>query len=593
MLKTARIFFLLTAYCLLATPLRAQQAQTNDLLTTAIQQAFTPTNVKYVQGVGIGYWPTAGSGLVLNLAAGTAVCNNTVYTYAGGTLTLTASATNYVYLDASASCAPGFNTTGWTATTRPIATVVTRDSVITSITDVRTMFYYNTVTGSGGPVIQVNGSNTSNQSTLDFVNGTYLTVSSPGSGQIKYDITSLPNIGIAGGGTGQTTANAAFNALSPMTTEGDLEFFHSSAGTRLGIGSSGQCLNSNGTDPVWGACTGSGITFQANGANLASQSPINFINSTYLTVTNPSAGQYQISLTSLPTQPISAGGTGQVTAAAAFSALSPLSSEGDLVFQHTGAGTRLAVGASNQVLCSNGTDPYWCALGVGGFGNQYANMVFAGPASGVAASPTFRGLTPGDLPSSITSNTSGTAAGLATTPTQCSGAAFAQGIAANGNANCIGNQNANYIYAAPYSSAGAPSFRTLGPADIPAGTLSASQFQSFAQNGFLAGPYSGGSGTPSVRTIGMADLPVLSGVTGSIGGSALSVNTCASGTVSITGASNAVSAGAAITATPRTYPGAGFTWSQPYLSATDTVTVSVCAAVAGTPTASVYNVRVF
>jgi hypothetical protein len=40
-------------------------------------------------------------------------------------------------------------------------------------------------------------------------------------------------------------------------------------------------------------------------------------------------------------------------------------------------------------------------------------------------------------------------------------------------------------------------------------------------------------------------------------------------------------------------PGAGFTWSQPYLSATDTVTVQVCAAVAGTPTASIYNVRVF
>ena len=63
-------------------------------------------NAEYVQGVGPGYWPTAGSGLVLNLTAGTAVCRNVVQTYVGGTLTLAPSATNYVYLDPSQNCAP-------------------------------------------------------------------------------------------------------------------------------------------------------------------------------------------------------------------------------------------------------------------------------------------------------------------------------------------------------------------------------------------------------------------------------------------------------------------------------------------------------
>src|SRR5712691_6429371 len=72
-------------------------------------------NAKYVQGAGPGYAPTAGAGLVLNLAAGTSLCGNPpgVTNYAGGTLTLTASQTNYVYLDPTASCAPAFNITGF------------------------------------------------------------------------------------------------------------------------------------------------------------------------------------------------------------------------------------------------------------------------------------------------------------------------------------------------------------------------------------------------------------------------------------------------------------------------------------------------
>lgn len=63
--------------------------------------------------------------------------------------------------------------------------------------------------------------------------------------------TALP---IANGGTGQTTAAAAFNALSPMTTGGDLIYGGASgAGTRLANGSAGQYLQSAGTTlaPAW------------------------------------------------------------------------------------------------------------------------------------------------------------------------------------------------------------------------------------------------------------------------------------------------------------------------------------------------------
>jgi hypothetical protein len=57
---------------------------------------------------------------------------------------------------------------------------------------------------------------------------------------------------IANGGTGQTTASAAFNALSPITTTGDLIVGNgTNSATRLGIGSTGQVLTVSGGTTVW------------------------------------------------------------------------------------------------------------------------------------------------------------------------------------------------------------------------------------------------------------------------------------------------------------------------------------------------------
>jgi hypothetical protein len=83
-----------------------------------------------------------------------------------------------------------------------------------------------------------------------------------------------------------------------------------------------------------------------------------------------------------------------------------------------------------------------------------------------------------------------------------------------------------------------------------------------------------------------SNLPLM-GATASIGGTALSAGSCASGTANVTGAT----ASMAVVATPATYPGDGMTW-QPYISSSGVVTVKVCAVIAGTPTASTYNVRV-
>ena len=122
----------------------------NSQCTTALAQqpqapAGTPlysVNAKYVNGVAPGYWATAGSGLTLNLSAGTAYCGNppAPLSYSGGTLTMTASATNYVYLDPANNCAPAASTSAFNAGEIPIATVVTGASSITSVTDARTWF---------------------------------------------------------------------------------------------------------------------------------------------------------------------------------------------------------------------------------------------------------------------------------------------------------------------------------------------------------------------------------------------------------------------------------------------------------------------
>ena len=94
------------------------------------------------------------------------------------------------------------------------------------------------------------------------------------------------------------------------------------------------------------------------------------------------------------------------------------------------------------------------------------------------------------------------------------------------------------------------------------------------------------------------------GVTGSIGGSALTAGQTATGSVVIPGASAlakqntnyAQTVGAVITCSPAFSggPGAGFVWNA-YLddsSVTDQVTVEVTCIVAGTPTAGSYAVQV-
>jgi hypothetical protein len=60
---------------------------------------------------------------------------------------------------------------------------------------------------------------------------------------------------IADGGTGQTTQTAAFDALDPLTTQGDIIYHDGTNSVRLPKGTAGQVLrmNAGATVPEWGA----------------------------------------------------------------------------------------------------------------------------------------------------------------------------------------------------------------------------------------------------------------------------------------------------------------------------------------------------
>ena len=166
------------------------------------------------------------------------------------------------------------------------STITTGTSVVTAL---------GVAVGSAGAFV-VNGGvlGTPSSGTLTNATGLPLTTGVTGT---------LP---IANGGTGQITASAAFNALSPITTTGDLIVGNgTNSATRLGIGTNGYVLTSNGTTATWSASTGGVTSFSAG--------------TTGLTPNTATTGAVSLA----GTLAIANGGTGQTTANTAFNALAP------------------------------------------------------------------------------------------------------------------------------------------------------------------------------------------------------------------------------------------------------------------------------
>ena len=127
-------------------------------------------------------------------------------------------------------------------------------------------------------------------------------------------LTSTGVVEIAQGGTGASTKVTAFDALSPMTTAGDLIYGGTSgSGTRLGVGAANTILRSNGSAPVWGAVTlttdVTGILPIANGGTGSATQ--NFVD---LTTAQTIAGSKTFSGTTIINGSLSVSGTNAFTA---------------------------------------------------------------------------------------------------------------------------------------------------------------------------------------------------------------------------------------------------------------------------------------
>jgi hypothetical protein len=168
----------LTPESWLLNPAFAQQPQAQQ------GQPLSALNAKYVNGVAPGYWPTNGTGLTLNLSAGSSVCLNSQVSYAGGTLTMAASATNYVFLDMTKNCTPAFTSggSGFPATGIPIAVVATSGSAITGISDARTWFAARPVVDPGGQVCNVKAFGAAGNGSTDDTTAIQAAINAAGSG---------------------------------------------------------------------------------------------------------------------------------------------------------------------------------------------------------------------------------------------------------------------------------------------------------------------------------------------------------------------------------------------------------------------------
>jgi hypothetical protein len=149
-------------------------------------------------------------------------------------------------------------------------------------------------------------------------------------------------VAITNGGTGQSTASAAFNALSPITTAGDLIIGDgTNSATRLAIGANGYLLTSNGTTASWTAAPATPVTSFSAGT-------------TGLTPSSATTG----AVTLAGTLAIANGGTNSTATATA----------GGAVYGTGTAYAFTAAGTAGQVLTSAGASaPVWSGISGGTF----------------------------------------------------------------------------------------------------------------------------------------------------------------------------------------------------------------------------------
>ncbi|WP_413294553.1 tail fiber domain-containing protein [Bdellovibrio sp. HCB185ZH] len=234
---------------------------------------------------------------------------------------------------------------------------------------------------SGSVSIAVNVGTGANQivqmtaaSKLPAVDGSALTNLNPANLSAVVPITK--------GGTGQATQTAAFDALSPVTTKGDIIVRDGTNNIRLGVGSNGQMLTADSSQASglkWSTPTVGTVT------SVTATAPLSVATGT----TTPAVS---ISNGTVTGQTLRWGG-------AAWSATKLTYTD---LINATAASPwpSTTCTAGQAVIWSSASDSFVCStitISGSNFASQSAGLVFAGPAAG-SATPTFRALASTDLP---------------------------------------------------------------------------------------------------------------------------------------------------------------------------------------------------
>jgi hypothetical protein len=156
------------------------------------------------------------------------------------------------------------------------------------------------------------------------------------------------------------------------------------------------------------------ISLQSNGSTVVA------VTASGVTITG--------TLSSTTALPIASGGTGATTAIAAFDALNPMTTTGDIIYESTpSVAARLPIGTTGQILTVAGGLPSWAAAAAGGFTNM---TVFASPGTFTTPSSTTK------IKVTVVGGGGGSTSPLATAP---SGGTSSFGVLASATGGTGGN----------------------------------------------------------------------------------------------------------------------------------------------------------